>query len=559
MRTLWKAVPWLSVSLAVLGSCSDVPTSPHPGTNDTPSFSSRMNEPQDIRAIRMDRPPTPRPWDESDAALVEALAKEDGHAVIGIKEVGSARALSSGTRAGVTAGTIRGGLAMLQGRGVEVLEVFAALGAAHVRIVPALGPVLRGHPLVDYLEPRQHGELAVVPTEFFRAAAQTTPWGISMVRSSLAWTITRGAGTKIQLIDTGHEQNHPDLPPVPSANCAGAHGGCNDAGVWNHGTHVLGIWTARDNTIGVVGVAPGIAATDVYSYGACSSTAGVCPTVDVTAGINAAIFNSRVINLSLQQPFDAAQSNAIAQAWANNIVIVAAAGNNLSNTPIYPAAYTNVIGVSGVNQNKSFAASGTTGCSGYSNYGSHVDLAAPFLAFSTVPGSTYGTKCGTSMATPHVSGAAALVRAKNPTWSNQAVVTQLLNTAEDRGPAGWDSQYGRGIVDAAKAVGYVDPFVVTASVPSGITVKATYPLNGLASHPATAWKWERSDNGGATWSLWASTQNSQFVAYAGSYTIHWRLTARRISDSVTDSDVQTTVVCIGSSCEPQLAAAPEGE
>ena len=455
-------------------------------------------------------------------------------------------------RAAVTRGTIQGGLAMLRARGVEVLEVFAALGAASVRISPESGPAIRAHPLVDYLEPRQQGELAVAQPEFFRAAAQTIPWGIQMVRSIQAWTITRGAGTKIQLIDTGHEQNHPDLPAVPSANCAGAHGGCDDVGFYNHGTHVLGIWTARDNTIGVVGVAPSIVGSDVYSYGACSSTTGQCPTVDVTAGINAAIFNSKVINLSLRQPFDAAQSNAVAQAWANDIVIVAAAGNNLSNTPIYPAAYTNVIGVSGVNQDKSFSASGTTPawCGGYSNYGSHVDLAAPFSAFSTIPGGTYGDKCGTSMATPHVSGAASLVRARNPTWTNQQVVTQLLNTAEDRGVAGWDNLFGRGIVDAAKAVGYVEPFVVTASVPGRITVKGTYPLTASASQPASGWKWERSDNGGTTWQLWATTQSTQFVAYAGSYTIRWRLTARRNSDGVVDTDLRSTIVCTSGTCDP---------
>ena len=64
---------------------------------------------------------------------------------------------------------------------------------------------------------------------------------------------------------------------------------------------------------------------------------------------------------------------------------MASAGNFMSNTPVYPAAYTDVIGVSGVNADKSFAASGTTGCFSYSNYGSHVDLSAPFTANSTRP------------------------------------------------------------------------------------------------------------------------------------------------------------------------------
>jgi hypothetical protein len=95
----------------------------------------------------------------------------------------------------------------------------------------------------------------------------------------------------------------------------------------------------------------------------------------------------------------------------------------------------------------------------------------------------------------------------------------------------------------------VDPFVVTASVPSIITVKSTSPLNGSASHPATGWRWDRSDDGGVTYRLWANAQNTQFVAYAGNYTIHWKLTARRISDGVVDTHIHTTQVCTSGSCQ----------
>jgi hypothetical protein len=92
-----------------------------------------------------------------------------------------------------------------------------------------------------------------------------------------------------------------------------------------------------------------------------------------------------------------------------------------------------------------------------------------------------------------------------------------------------------------------DPFVVVATVPGFVSEKDFYPLIGSASHPATGWTWERSRNGGA-FQFWAAAQNTRFVAYAGEHNFQWRLTAKRIGDEVTATDVQTTVVCVGSGC-----------
>jgi len=555
-------------AMAGLSACSDSPTVPEQQQpRKVFRLSARTGEPVDVPAVRMDLPPAPRPWDTSDSALIAAIAAEDGHAVVAFREVSSARALATGIRAAVTAGSVRAGIAMLQGRGVEIVRLFDAIGAVHVRMDPALAPEIRGHALVDYVEPRQWMRLAGSP---FRAPGffwlplgtpETTPWGITMVRAPEAWTVTTGSGVRIELIDTGHDRGHEDLPLVPTGNCAGAYGGCDDGEPLPHGSHVLGIWTARDNTVGVVGVAPGIVGADVYVYGACNND-GDCPTDEVTAGINAGIWNADVINLSLgRDQFDLQQSNAVAQAWANDIVIVAAAGNNRSGVLFYPAAYTNVVGVSGVRTDGSFASSSPCplqgGGTAYSNYGSHVDLAGPFWALSTVPGgyeSELEGWCGTSMATPHVSGTAALLRAQHPDWTNQQVVTRLFNTAEDRGTAGRDDYYGYGIVDAAEAVGVLPPFEVYADAPGFVTVKKTYPLTGSASHPASNWQWDQSYEGGP-WSFWANTQNSAFVAYGGTYTLDWRLFARRVSDGATDYGYATTRVCIPFNPSCYVAAA----
>lgn len=480
--------------LGVVAACADQPVSPSAAADDESpaSFSAAGGRsPRDVPAVKMDLPPAARPWDNDPAALAQAVAGGGGFAVVAFKEPGSGRALATGRRGAVTAGTVRAGLQLLERNGAEVIELLDGIGAARVRMDPAAAAEISRHPLIDFVEPRQYGQLQ----------AQTTPAGISLVGAPDFWSQTgvTGAGARIEIIDTGHQQGHVDLPYVSSYNCAGLYGGCDDAGgVGWHGTHVLGIVTARNNTDGVVGVAPGIAPSDVFMYGACDSSYGSCPTDQVTAGINAGIWNAHVINMSLSQPYDAAQSNAIAQAWSSGIVIVAAAGNNLSNSPQYPAAYANVIGVSGVLSNKNFAGSGTTVCGGYSNYGSHVDMAAPFEVQSTIGINSYGTLCGTSMAAPHVTGAAALLKSQNPGWTNQQIVDTLFARAEDLGTAGRDDFYGYGLVRLLRPAGPPPP---TANITGPTSINAagsyTWYANAAGGNGTYTYSWEYRVQGGA--------------------------------------------------------------
>ena len=245
---------------------------------------------------------------------------------------------------------------------------------------------------------------------------------------------------------------------VPTSNCGGAYNAGCSAGTNTHGMHVLGIITARDNSIGVVGVANGIAGSNVYTWGACNN--GGCSTSEAVAGLNQAVtWGIKVVNMSYGGPnYNATEANAIAAAWAADIVLVAAAGNNnLNGTVVYPAGYTNVIGVSGVKDDRNFGdwspcVDPVFGQRTVSNYGSHVDIAAPMWATSTVLNDQYGQNCGTSMAAPHVTGAAALVRSLFPSWSAAKVTQRLLGSAQDRGAAGWDPYYGHGIVSAGAAI-----------------------------------------------------------------------------------------------------------
>jgi subtilisin len=469
----------LVFSASLLAACADQPLNPGASHGEawSPPGTLAGRAPRDVPEVRIQLPPVPRPWDRSPAELARALSalstrpssaslRGDGlvgsvYAVIAFKEPGSPRALQTGVRAQVSARTVTAGLNLLRQRGVEVVELLENIGAARVLITPAAAEALAADPLVDFVEPRQYASLLT----------QTTPWGIAAVRAPQAWPTTTGTGATVLIIDTGYDAGHPDLRALPISHCAGAFGGCDDGGVW-HGTHVLGIVSARDNTRGVVGVGPGINGQALYVYGACDSATNVCPNDEVAAGLDWAIeLGVKVVNMSLGGfAYDAGVATAVAQAWGSGIVLVAAAGNNGNNAIVYPAGYPNVVGVSGVGSNLVFA-SGLCGGGAYSSYGSHVDIAAPFEAYSTVGDSSYATLCGTSMAAPHVAGAAALVRAKNPTWTPQQVVNQLLASARDAGAAGWDPYYGYGIVDVQKAVGPT----LTATFPSPPTVSISGP------------------------------------------------------------------------------------
>lgn len=442
----WTAL----VCAAALAACSD--QSPSPTgllVPEDPALASAVAEAvRDVPRLAMDRPPAPRPWDGDDDALVRAIRDADGYVGIAVREQGSPRALETGERAAVTARTVRGTLQMLQARGVQVDRYLGSMGVVLARIEPELGPWLRAHPNVDYVEPNTTRQLM----------AQTYGWGAMMVAGTPIWRYwTRGYGAKVLVIDSGHQLGHDDLPALSTASCGGAYNvGCNANGN-THGMHVLGIITARDNSIGVVGVANGIASSNVYTWGAC--TGGSCSTSEAVAGLNQAVtWGIKVVNMSYGgTTYNATEANAIAAAWAADIVLVAAAGNNfLNGAVVYPAGYTNVIGVSGVKDDRNFAdwspCVDPFGTRTVSNYGPHVDISAPMWATSTVLNDQYAQNCGTSMAAPHVTGAAALVRALFPSWNAAKVTQRLLGSAQDRGAAGWDQYYGHGIVNANGAI-----------------------------------------------------------------------------------------------------------
>lgn len=479
------------LGLIAVAACSrddDTSTNPlQPRLTPALALNPSVGQPVDVSALEMDLPPTPRPWDQSDSSLVATLQRANGRAFIGLKSVVSPRAAQTGrmvedalapagrltlrgTRAALRATDATTGLNQLAGLGLEVLQYYERIGVVFVRFPdPGVAGQVRVHPAVDYIEPDVNiFQLAINPpfdgvikgtalhalasaASASASLAQTTPWGISLVRAPDAWAYSTGSGARLLVIDTGHERGHQDLPLVPLANCNGTFGACDDpiypAGV-PHGTHVTGIATALNNSLGVVGVANGINPSNLFVYAACNPNGG-CPTPDLIAGLNWASANlgaQGVVNMSLGGvAFDQGISNAVAGASAAGHVLVAAAGNTGVNQIFYPAAYSNVIGVAAILPTKAFAATMSPCPVGNgSTWGNHVDFVAPWYALSTVPPSSYGDEttapywCGTSMATPHVSGLAALIRSKYPSWSSNSVYYRIRDTAEDLGSVGVD-------------------------------------------------------------------------------------------------------------------------
>lgn len=276
-------------------------------------------------------------------------------------------------------------------------------------------------------------------------------WGIGAVQAGTAWSLTRGAGVTVAVIDTGVDAGHEDLAGQVLAGVdltgwtARAGGGIDPNG---HGTHVAGIIAAADNGVGGVGVAPEAKVLPVRVL----DEDGAGYASDVAEGIIYAVdHGALVINLSLGGPVaSAAQEAAIEYAAQKGVAVLAAAGNSGTGAPPeYPAAYASVIAVAATTPENSVAT--------FSTRGSYVDLAAPgTMILSTLPGNEYAFESGTSMATPFAAGVAALARSVD---ASAALDVQglLTRTAIDIDVAGVDSASGAGLVCAPCALGAEGP------------------------------------------------------------------------------------------------------
>jgi serine protease len=456
-------------------------------------------------------PPTTAGWRLSDAFVAGEIIVRFAAEATGQRLGPQARAqpLGLAVRAGA-----EGRNMLLSLAGGERTSIFKALGIAHLaqQDVSAADPdqqlkldtlyvaqALSRRPDVVYAAPNFIRSPQFVPNDPLYAYQ----WHYPLINLPQAWDVSTGSGAIVAVLDTGVWLSHPDLQgqfvagydfvsdPVNAGDGDGIDPDPTDPGDAAspgggsfHGTHVTGtVAAATHNTEGVAGVAFGARIMPVRVMGRDGGT-----DYDIDQGVRFAARlpndsgalpprRTDVINLSLGGPdFSSAFEAGLQQARAAGVVIVAAAGNQASCRPLYPASYPGVLSVSAVGITKAPAS--------YSNFGPFIKVAAPGGDLSTditgngsaagvlstvaanVGGSLqagYAFYMGTSMATAHMSGVVALMRSANPALTPLDIDNLLVSGAmtEDLGQPGRDNHYGYGLINAYRAV------VAAANTPGG--------------------------------------------------------------------------------------------
>jgi subtilisin family serine protease len=322
-------------------------------------------------------------------------------------------------------------------------------GLTHVTTrfaVPQAVQMLANHPAVEYAEPNYTIRPAVVPND----ERYFTLWGMPIIGAPLAWNVTTGSsGVLVAVVDTGIDISHPDLAPniwtnadeIPNDGLDNdGNGYVDDVNGWDywnddngvfdpvdgdrHGTHVAGtIGAVGNNGIGVAGVNWTTRILPLKFIGPeIGRTLDAVRAIQYASEKGARVFNaSFVMSFFSQSLMDAIEDS--------GVIFVAADGNDGANTdvtPNYPSGFNlpNIISVAATRSDESLAP--------FSNYGAtSVDLGAPgALVHSTVPGNGYDGLTGTSMAAPHVAGAAALIYSRFPNLTVSEVKDRILASVD---------------------------------------------------------------------------------------------------------------------------------
>ena len=371
--------------------------------------------------------------------------------------------------------------------GAEVLVTDRKLGRPEAE---ALMRRLAADPNVEYVEVDQLMQPILTPNDTYYASNQWHYFeAAGGIKADQAWDVTNGAGVVVAVIDTGitsHSDLNANVLPgydfISDTGMArdgnGRDGNPQDQGDWSaagecysgspasnsswHGSHVAGTVAAvTNNNSGVAGVAHGAKVVPVRVLGKCGGYTSdivdgiVWASGGSVSGVPANANPAEVINMSLGGggSCSASYQNAVNSAVGRGTTVVVAAGNSNAETSGFtPASCSNVIAVASTTR--------TGARSGFSNYGSLIDVAAPGsdIASTVNSGSTtpstagYSLMSGTSMASPHVAGVVALMQAASGGALTPAQVESTLKSTLRPFPTSIDRDIGDGIVDARAAV-----------------------------------------------------------------------------------------------------------
>jgi minor extracellular protease Epr len=271
---------------------------------------------------------------------------------------------------------------------------------------------------------------------------QLQDWGASTIQSQKSWNRNfTGKNVKVAVIDSGISP-HDDLAISGGKSFVSYTASYADDN--GHGSHIAGIIGAKNNSIGIVGVAPD---SMLYALKVLDKDGNGYLT-DIIAALDWSVTNKMdILNLSLgSMESSPALEYSINKAYNSGILIVAAGGNEgrldgKGDTVAYPAKYTSVIGVSAVNKLKDRAP--------FSATGKTIEFAAPGVnILSTYLNNSYARFSGTSQATGFVTGNLAILKEMFPTLSNSSLREQLKRNSLDLGLPGHDTWFGNGLIQS---------------------------------------------------------------------------------------------------------------
>jgi len=404
-------------------------------------------------------------------------------------------------------------------------QIVAALGAREADLIPQIGLFVLDLPeqadeaaFANALQRRPDVEFADL--DRINRPADITPndpwysneWHLTKIATPAAWASTTGSqNIVIAILDTGVDSSQPDLQNliVPGWNVYSNNSDTSDVG--SHGTGVAGTAAAvSNNGIGIASVCwtcklMPIRVSDINGYATDSS---------IASGLTwAADHGARVANISYSVSTSSTVTSGARYFQSKGGVVTVSAGND--GAFISSADNPYVITVTASNVYDQLYA--------WSNKGNNLDLCAPGQVYTTIPGASYTNAAGTSFSAPLVAGVAALVMSANSSLTPTQVQDVLKKSADDLGSAGWDSSYGWGRVNAARAVA-----LATGSQTNDITaptVSFTSPAGGTNVSGSVSVAINASDNSAVS-SITVSLDGSIVTSFAvAPYAFSWNTLA----------------------------------